>query len=220
MWGEETNPTRLSTIPGDYRNPLVSTLGAQQRPGVLTKGRATPGAGSGEVVSPWSVWKCGPVQALGIVWLSPHPCGSGSCVHGEHMSALSLQCVLSPRRFPASELRVLPWITCGPFPSLHLVAFTWGQAGCCSVFCWVKTFGGVVLISAYPMSNHRGHHCLVSPRPSSGNLICNLIIILYWSLVDFQCFVLGIYELHLVIHRHISILLLFFPSCKILPFFQ
>ena len=106
--GEETDPTFLSTILGDYRSPLVSTLGTQQRPGVLTKGRATPGAGSGEVVSPWRVWKCAPVQALRIVWPSPHPRGSGSCVHGDHMSALSLQCVLSPRRFPASELRVLP----------------------------------------------------------------------------------------------------------------
>ena len=28
VWGEETNSTLLSTIPGNYRNPLVSALGA------------------------------------------------------------------------------------------------------------------------------------------------------------------------------------------------
>ena len=67
--GEETNPTLLSAIPGDYRNPLVSTLGAQQRPGVLTKGRASPGAGSGEVVSPG---ECGSVPQCRLWGL----CGS------------------------------------------------------------------------------------------------------------------------------------------------
>ena len=29
VWGEETDPTLLSTIPGGYRNPLVFALGAQ-----------------------------------------------------------------------------------------------------------------------------------------------------------------------------------------------
>ena len=67
-----------------------------------------------------------------------------------------------------------------------------------------------VTLIAYHMSNHRGHDCLVSPRLSSGNLICNFIVILNLSRVDFQCFVLGIYELPSVINRHISILLLFF----------
>ena len=162
-----------------------------------------------------SVEVCPQVQGLGTVWVSPHPRGSGSRVHRDHRSALSLQCVLSPRRFPASELRVLPWITCGPFPSLHLVEFTWGQAGCCSVFCWVKTFGGVVLISAYPISNHGGHHCLVSPGPSSGNLFY-----IGAELISSVLFVLRIYELHSVIHRHISILLLFFASYRILPSFS
>ena len=61
-----------------------------QRHDALTKGRGTPGAG------------------LGIVWVSPHPRGSGSCVHRGHVSAVCLQCVLSPRRFPSFELRVLP----------------------------------------------------------------------------------------------------------------
>ena len=55
-------------------------------------------------------------------------------------------------------------------------------------------------IIAYPLSNHRGHHRLVSPTLSSDNLICNLTVILYWSTVDFCCFVcLGVYELDSVI---------------------
>ena len=96
--GEETNPILLSTILRDYRNPLVSTLGAQQRPGVLTKGRGTPSSGSGGGgVTLESVEGCPQVQGLGIVWVSPHPHGSGSCVHRDHTSALYLQCVLSPQ---------------------------------------------------------------------------------------------------------------------------
>ena len=76
-----------------------------------------------------------------------------------------------------------------------------------------------VNLTAYHRSNHRGHDCLVSPRLSSGNSICNFIVILNLSRVDFQCFVLGIYELPSVIHRHISILLLVFASYGILTFF-
>ena len=29
MWGEETDPTLLSTVPGGYGDPLVSTFGVQ-----------------------------------------------------------------------------------------------------------------------------------------------------------------------------------------------
>ena len=61
--------------------------------------------------------------------------------------------------------------------------------------CWCH-----VTLIAYHMSIHRGHDCLVSPRLSSDNLICNLTVILYWSTVDFCCFVsLGVYELDSVI---------------------
>ena len=89
--GEETNPTLLSAIPGDYRNPLVSTLGAQQRPGVLTKGRASPGAGSGEVVSPG---ECGSV--------SPGS-GSGDCVGLTPSTGVRIPCTQRPQvcSFPA-----------------------------------------------------------------------------------------------------------------------
>ena len=89
--GEETNPTLLSTIPGDYRNPLVSTLGAQQRPGVLIKGRASPGAGSGEVVSPG---ECGSV--------SPGS-GSGDCVGLTPSTWVRIPCTQRPQvcSFPA-----------------------------------------------------------------------------------------------------------------------
>ena len=77
-----------------------------------------------------------------------------------------------------------------------------------------------VTLIPYHMPNHRGHDCLVSPRLSSGNLICNFIVILNLSRVDFLCFVLGIYELPSVIHRHISILLLFIASYGISTFFS
>ena len=57
MWGEETDPALLSTISGGYRNSLVSTLGVQQRPGDLTKGPVSPGAGSGDCMGlPPSAW--------------------------------------------------------------------------------------------------------------------------------------------------------------------
>ena len=79
----------------------------QQRPGVLTKGRGTPSAGSGEVVSPWRLWKCVPrYRVWGL-------CGSHRIhmgrdpVPGDHIFALYLRCVLFPWRFPVSELRVL-----------------------------------------------------------------------------------------------------------------
>ena len=134
---------------------------------------------------------CPQVQSMGTVWVSPHPRGSGSCAHGDHMSAPHLQCVLSPQRFPTCELRVLPWLACGPFSPCHLVAFhevrhLW--VGCCSVFCWVKTFGGVTLIHSTAHANSWGHNCLVSPRPSSGNLVFKFFLIftlfyftiLYW----------------------------------------
>ena len=94
--------------PGGYRNTLTSTLGAQlAETWWPNQGSGTPG--------------------LAIVWA--HPIHMGQVpVPGGPISALYLQCVLSPQSFPTSELRVVPWLTCGPFSSLHLVAFTWGQA--------------------------------------------------------------------------------------------
>ena len=122
--GEETNPILLSTILRDYRNPLVSTLGAQQRPGVLTKGRGTPSSGSGGVVSPWRVWKGVPrCRVWGLC--GSHPIHMGQDPVYTETTHLLFTCHVScPLRFPASELRLFPWLTCGPFPSLHLVAFT------------------------------------------------------------------------------------------------
>ena len=77
--------------PSSDRNPFVSTSGAQPAE------TRCPNQG------PWAQ-----VQGLGIVWVSPLPHGSRSCVHGDHMFALYLQCVQSPLRFSVSELRVLP----------------------------------------------------------------------------------------------------------------
>ena len=81
----------LSAIPGGYRNPLISTLGAQP-------------------AETWcrnqGLWDP-QVQRLGIVWVSPHLHGQES-VPRNPISPFYLQCVLSPLRFPTSELSVLP----------------------------------------------------------------------------------------------------------------
>ena len=98
--GERRPTLPLSIIPGGYRSLLASALGAQ-------------------TAEPWGPnqksWA--QAQGLGIVWLSAHPHGSGSCVLRDHIPGLYLQCVLSPLRFPTSALWVLPWLTCGPSSS-------------------------------------------------------------------------------------------------------
>ena len=91
VWGEETDPTLLSTIPGGYRNPLVFTLGAQA---AETWG---PNQGS---CNPWC-WD------LGLC--GSHPIHKGQeSLPGNPISALYLQCVLFSLRYPTSELGVLP----------------------------------------------------------------------------------------------------------------
>ena len=88
----------------------------------------------------------------------------------------------------------------------HELRHLW--VSCCSVFCWVKTFAGIILISAYHMLIHGVQ--LVTPRPSQGNWACNWIVILYWSRFDFPCLVLHVHELDSVIRGCIYILFLFF----------
>ena len=59
--GERRPTLPLSAIPGGYRNPLVFTLGAQAaETWCPNHGQGTPSGGSGEVVSPWRLWKCVP----------------------------------------------------------------------------------------------------------------------------------------------------------------
>ena len=90
VWGEETDPT-LSTMPRGYRNPLVFTLGAQAA--------ETPCPKQGSWDPRCWVW--------GLY--GSHPLHKGQeSLPGNPISALYLQCVLSPRSFPTSELRVLP----------------------------------------------------------------------------------------------------------------
>ena len=123
MWGEETDPTLLSTVPGGYRNPLISALGVQPaETWCSNQGSWSPRCrdwGGGVALETEDLClRFSPGDCVS----SPHPHGSGSCAWGPP-AALYLQCVSSSLRFPSSELRVLPWLTCGPFPSLHLVAF-------------------------------------------------------------------------------------------------
>ena len=66
-------PVCLVTLRG---SPSLGLLETPRRHHALTKGRGTPGAGSGDCVGP------------------PHPRGAGPCVHRDHTAALCLQ---SPR---------------------------------------------------------------------------------------------------------------------------
>ena len=174
LWGEKTDHTLLFYHHRSLQKLIHFTLGAQ----------------------PAETWcpnrrSCNPRYR---VWglCGSHPIHMGQDpVPGNPISVLHLQCVLSPRWVPTSELRVLTWLTCGPFSSLHRVAFTWGQAPLCGLLLCVLLSENLwwchINITAYPLSNPRGHHCLVSPTLSSDNLIHNLIVILYWSTVGFCC---------------------------------
>ena len=80
--GERRPTLPLSAIPGGYRSPLISTLGAQP---AETWG---PNQGS------WAQ-----VQGLGIVWVSPLPRGSGSCTRRPHVCSLPAVCLV-PSEIP------------------------------------------------------------------------------------------------------------------------
>ena len=99
-------------LPGTQEDPgthSFSPLGPNhQGPGVLAKTHAAREAGFGDRVGlTLSTW----VRIL---------CPETQCL-------LFTSVCLAPWRSPASELRVLPWFTCG-LSSLHLGTFTWGQA--------------------------------------------------------------------------------------------
>ena len=142
MWGEETDPALLSTVPGGYRNPLVSTLGVQ----------------------PAETWCPNQRSCIPRCWVCGL-CGSYSICLGQDpvprdpISAVYLQRVLSPLRFPISELRVLHWLNCGPFSSLHLVVVIWGQVPLSELLLHVllseKLGWCHINIITYHVSNHR-----------------------------------------------------------------
>ena len=147
-------------LPGTH---LFLPLGpSHQGPGVLTKTHAALDAGFGDCV--------------GLT----HPHGSGSCTQTPRVCS-SLLCVL-----PLGDSQHLNWRCCPDSPVVLSLLFILGHShevrhlwmGCCSVFCWVKTFGGHI-------PNLLGHHCLRSPRW----IFSNLIFIFYWIQVDFHCFV-------------------------------
>ena len=61
----------------------------------------------------------------------------------------------------------------------------------------------------------------MSSRPSSYNLICNLLLFYIGvELIPTDLFVLGVHELDSVMHRCVSILSLFFSSYRLLQFVQ
>ena len=118
MWGEETNPSLLSTVPGGYRNV---TLGVQPAETWCPKQGSchSRSRGWGGGVTLETVGVCPQVPGLGTVWASPHPPGSGTCAWRPHVCSLLAAC-LSPLRSADSELRLLPWLTRGPFSSVFL----------------------------------------------------------------------------------------------------
>ena len=100
VWGEETDPALLSTVPGGYRNVTLRVQPAETW--YPKQGSCDPRC--------WVWGRCG-----------PHPiCMGQEPVPGDPTSALYFQRVSSPLRFPTSELRLLPWLTHGPFSSLFL----------------------------------------------------------------------------------------------------
>ena len=130
MWGEEIDPRLLPTVPGGYRNPLVSILGAQlAETWCSNQGLCDPRCtvwGGGVTLETVDV--CPQVLGLEVVWvrnLYPEtPC-------------VLFTCSISFRlRFPTSELRLMPWLTRGPFSSLFLSlsfevrTFEWVAALC------------------------------------------------------------------------------------------
>ena len=143
VWGQETDPL-LSTVPGDYRNPLVSTLGAQPAetwcpnqglwdpPQVRGLGRwchlgkcgsMAPGAGSEDYVGLTHTW-------------------SGICTQKPYISFLPAVCLV-PSEIPNVWIEGVALINPWPFSSLqlwHSYAVRHLCVGCCCVFCWVKTF--------------------------------------------------------------------------------
>ena len=101
-WGEETSPTPVPTIPGDYRNPLVPTSGAQPaETWCPNQGSWDPKCrvwGGGVTLETVEVFP--QVQGLGMVWVSPHPHGSGSCTWRPHICSLPAVCLV-PLEIPS-----------------------------------------------------------------------------------------------------------------------
>ena len=148
MWGEETYPALLSTIPGGYRNV---TLGVQPAETWCPKqGSCDPRCRDwGGGVALETVDMCPQVLGLGMVWASPHLHRSGTCTWRPHICSWLAVCLVSseiPNLWTEAVALTNPWFF---FFSL-LVAFLWGQdlwVSCCSVVSWVKTFAGVLFIS-------------------------------------------------------------------------
>lgn len=127
-----------------YRNSFISPQGAQPAEtwiALTPEGRATPGTGSGDYVR------------------SHYPHGSGSCTWNPIYPVSSPAVCFVPRRESQRLNEVLTWLTCGPFSSLHLVAFTWSEAPLCGLLlcvCWVENLWWChINIIAYPLSNPR-----------------------------------------------------------------
>ena len=147
MWGEETNPTLLSTVPGGYRNV---TLGVQPAETWCPKQGSchSRSRGWGGGVTLETVGVCPQVPGLGTVWASP-PTWVRNL--GLETPRLLLTCSVPfsseiPSLWTEAVALINPW----SFLFCFLVTFIWGQdlwVSCCGVFCWVQTFGGVLFIS-------------------------------------------------------------------------
>ena len=176
MWGEETDPTLLSTVSGGYGNPLVSALGVQPaETWCFNQGSRGPRCrdwGGGVTLETEDVCpRFSPGDCVG----SPHPHGSGSCTWRPPICSLPAVWIVP------SEIPIL-WIE---GVALIYLWYFFFSSSCC-IHMRSGSFAWVILISQHITDPiHRGHHSLVSPRPSPGNLIYNWIVILYWNKVWF-----------------------------------
>ena len=220
MWGEETDPTLLSTIPGGYGNPLVSALGVQPaETWCPNRGSGAPGAGTGEEVSTWRLRTWGPCSVLGIVWV--HPTRTVRILYLETpVCSLPAVCLV-PSEIPILWTEGVALIDLWSlfFSSschIHLRSgsFQWVPALCSAEW---GHLGVSFTVVTHHTSNHWGHPCLVSLHQAE---VIWFLFFIGAQLISIVLLVLGVPELHSILPRGISILFPLYPSYRFYSLFR